>query len=327
MPEQTTEATGPFTAYREKVRPEWLDYNGHLNDASYAVVLSAAHEMLLEHLGLSAAYRASHEASMFTVETQIRFLAECSAGQTLTAATLVVDADHKRLRLHSELYADGDLVATGESLYVHVDTRAGRSAPLPDDRRARVDAMLAAHGRAGRVRTPYEGRAAHWDDARIEAPLRLHSTTAPAEWMDYNDHMSESCYLLAFGDNADAFFRLIGIDESYRAGGHSLYTVQTHLHHRQEVALGEPLEMTLQLLDHDRRRLHVFHEMRHGRTGALIASAEQLLVHVDTEAGRSADLPPELLERLDAIAVAHADLSRPDVVGRPMGIRRPDGEE
>jgi acyl-CoA thioester hydrolase len=144
MPEPT-DAAAPFTSYREPVRPEWLDYNGHLNDASYAIVLSAAHELVLESLGLSADYRASHAASMFTVETHVRFLAECSEGQTLTAATLLVEADHKRLRLHSELYADGVLAATGESLYLHVDTAAGRTAPLPDDRQARVDAMLAAH--------------------------------------------------------------------------------------------------------------------------------------------------------------------------------------
>jgi acyl-CoA thioester hydrolase len=174
----------------------------------------------------------------------------------------------------------------------------------------------------GRVTTPYEGRPAAWDDAAIGAPLRLHRTTAPPEWMDYNDHMSESCYLLAFGDSADAFFRFLGIDEAYRAAGHSLYTTETHLHHRHEVALGEPLEMTLQLLDHAARRLHIYHEMLQGDTGVLLASAEQLLVHVDMEAGRSSDLPSRLRERLDAIAVAHADLPRPDVVGRPMGIRR-----
>lgn len=137
-------AEAPFTAYCEQVRPEWLDYNGHLNDASYAVVLSAAHELVLDDLGLSADYRASHGASMFTVETHIRYLSECSAGQTLTAATILVDADGKRLRLHSELYADGVLAATGESLYLHVDTMAGRTATLPDDRRARVEAMLEA---------------------------------------------------------------------------------------------------------------------------------------------------------------------------------------
>ncbi|HEY2879702.1 thioesterase family protein [Nocardioides sp.] len=179
-----------------------------------------------------------------------------------------------------------------------------------------------------RITTPYEGRPAVWDDdAVIDAPLRLHHTTAPPEWMDYNDHMSESCFLLAFGDNADAFFRFLGIDEAYRAAGHSLYTSETHLHHRLEVALGEPLVMTLQVLDHDDRRLHLFHEMRHGESDVLIASAEQLLVHVDTEAGRSADLPEQLRTRLDAIAAAHAALPRPDVVGRPMGIRRRHGQD
>jgi acyl-CoA thioesterase FadM len=134
-----------FTAYRAKVRPEWLDYNGHLHDASYAIVLSDAHELVFESLGLSADYRTSHSASMFTVETHIRFLAECSADQTLTARTILVDADAKRMRLHSDLYADGVLAATGESLYLHVDTTAGRTVPLPADRQAGVDAMLAAH--------------------------------------------------------------------------------------------------------------------------------------------------------------------------------------
>ena len=175
-----------------------------------------------------------------------------------------------------------------------------------------------------RVVTPYESSGHHtWDDAAvIEAPLRLHHTSVKPSWVDYNGHMSESCYLLVFGDNADAFFRFIGIDEDYRAAGQSLYTVETHLHHRREVAEGEPLALSLQLLDHDHKRVHIFHEMRRGDSDALLATAEQMLVHVDIEAGRSADLPPLLAERLDAIQRAHAALPRPDVVGRPMGIER-----
>lgn len=183
----------------------------------------------------------------------------------------------------------------------------------------------------GRVTTPYEGREpASWDPAaEIAAPLRLHRTPVLSEWLDYNGHMSESCYLLVFGDSADAFFRFIGIDEAYRAAGQSLYTTETHLHHRREAAEGEPLELTLQVLDHDRRRLHIFHEMLHGGTGDLLASAEQLLVHVDMAAGRSSDLPEQLYERIAAIRDAHRSLARPDVVGRPMGIRHQhqDGQE
>lgn len=157
-------------------------------------------------------------------------------------------------------------------------------------------------------------------DAPIPAPLRLHRATVHPSWVDYNRHMSESCYLLAFGDSADAFFRYIGIDEEYRTGGHSLYTLETHLHHRREVSEGESLGMTLRVLDHDSKRVHVFHEMFAGNGDLLVATAEQLLVHVDTRAGRSALIPEDIAARLTEIRRAHSGLTLPDVVGRPMRI-------
>jgi hypothetical protein len=52
----------------------------------------------------------------------------------------------------------------------------------------------------------------------IAAPLGLYETTVPADWLDYNGHMSEWCYLLLVGLAADAFFRFIGIDDLYVAG-------------------------------------------------------------------------------------------------------------
>ena len=175
----------------------------------------------------------------------------------------------------------------------------------------------------GRVTTPYEGTGHRpWQPgAPVPAPLRLHETTVPPAWVDYNGHMSESCYLLAFGDNADAFFRFLGIDETYRAGGHSLYTVETHLHHRAEAVQGDPLSLTCRVLDADSKRLHLFQEMVHAETGQLLATAEQLLVHVDTAAGRSAPLPPELAARVQEVVRAHRSLPVPETVGRPMGIR------
>ena len=158
----------------------------------------------------------------------------------------------------------------------------------------------------------------------IPAPLRLCRVTVPADWVDYNGHMSEWCYLLAFGDNADAFFRYIGIDEDYRAGGHSLYTVETHLHHRREVDEGQRLSMTLQVLDSDRKRVHIYHEMflDGSDSDVLVAAAEQMLVHVDSRAGKSAPMPGDLADRIAAIQRSHAELAVPEVVGRPMRIRR-----
>ena len=140
---------------------------------------------------------------------------------------------------------------------------------------------------------------------------------APPEWMDYNDHMSESCFLLAFGDSADAFFRFLGIDEAYRAAGHSLYTSETHLHHRHEVCAGRAARDDPAAPRPRRSPVHLFHEMRHGETGVLLASAEQLLVHVDMRGGPvGATCPTQLRTRLDAIAAAHAALP-PTRRGRP----------
>ena len=156
----------------------------------------------------------------------------------------------------------------------------------------------------------------------IDAPLALYQSTVPVDWLDYNGHMSEWCYLLLVGNAADAFFRYVGIDEAYRAAGRSLYTAETHLHHLREAALGDRLGVPLQLLDVGPKSLHLFHTVRDEVTHADVATAEQLLVHVDMASGRVVPMPDELGRRLEAILAAHAGLPKPAAVGHVMGIRR-----
>ena len=159
----------------------------------------------------------------------------------------------------------------------------------------------------------------------IDAPLALYQATVPADWLDYNGHMSESCYLLLVGNAADVFFRYVGIDEAYRAAGHSLYTAETHLHHLRETVLGDRLGVPLQLLDVGPKSLHLFHAVRDEATGEQVATAEQLLVHVDMPSGRVVPMPEDLHGRLTAIREAHSVLPTPAAVGHVIGIRRPAG--
>lgn len=177
-------------------------------------------------------------------------------------------------------------------------------------------------GAPSRVTTPNEGVPhAGWDEsAPIPAPLRLHETTVRQQWCDYNGHMSESSYLLVVGDNADAFFRYFGIDEAYRAAGGSLYTAETHLHHRSEARQGDRLTFTLQVLGVDTKRVHLVHEVTDETTGVVVATAEQMLLHVDMAAGKVSPLPEHLRARLEAIEAAHASLPVPDYVGHVMGL-------
>src|ERR1700730_5813041 len=134
--------------------------------------------------------------------------------------------------------------------------------------------------------------------AMVDAPLALYQSAVPADWLDYNGHMTESCYLLLVGNAADAFFRYVGIDEAYRTAGRSLYTAETHLHHLREAALGDRLEVVLQLLDVAPKSLHLFHTVRNEVTREDVATAEQLLVHVNMASGRVVPMPGDLYARL-----------------------------
>ena len=157
VPEAAPRSSGPFAGYTTEIRREWIDYNGHLNDAGYAVVLSEANEVLLADLDLSADYRARTGRAMYTVECHIRYLAECRLGDVLEAASFLVSADVKRLRVHTALTrVDGTTVATGEHLYLHFDEAAGRVTPMPPDRWEAVQALLTAH--ADIDRPEYLGR-------------------------------------------------------------------------------------------------------------------------------------------------------------------------
>lgn len=171
-----------------------------------------------------------------------------------------------------------------------------------------------------RVSTPHEGQEfLGWNwSLPIAAPLSLHSCLVKIEWTDYNEHMSESSYLLVFGDNSDAFFRYFGIDESYRANGFSIYTVETHIRNLLEASTGDRLRCTLQVLGVDQKRIHVAHEMYRMRDDELVATAEQMLVHVDIRSGRTAVFSTEIQQRLDTIAGAHSGLKRPDWVGKTI---------
>lgn len=170
------------------------------------------------------------------------------------------------------------------------------------------------------VGAPGVSLAAPWPpDRPVPAPLRLHQTAVRDDWVDYNRHLSEWAFLLIFGDSSDSFFRFFGVDEQYRASGRSLYTAETHMRNLSEVRLGANLQLTVQVLGVDTKRLHIVHEM-YDSGARLAATAEQMLLHVDTHAGSVTRFPGEVGRRLRMIREAHAALPVPGYVGQVMRI-------
>jgi carnitine 3-dehydrogenase len=152
-------------------------------------------------------------------------------------------------------------------------------------------------------------------------PLQLYSTRIASDWTDYNGHMTESRYLQIFGDASDALLGFAGIDRAYRERGLSYYTVETHLVHLKEVRALEPVHATTQVLSVDDKRLHVFHRLVHTPSSELLATAEQMLLSVDSRIGRAVPAERRVVARLREVAAAHATLPLPSQAGRVVGQR------
>ena len=151
------------------------------------------------------------------------------------------------------------------------------------------------------------------------APMVMARMQVLPGWIDYNGHMTESRYLFAGSETCDAFLRLIGSDLDHVKGGHSYYTAESHVIHRGEARLGDALTGSVQVLHADEKRLHLWLSIERG--GEVVATVEQMLLHVDMKAGKAVAAPGSILERLMPIAEAHRSLPRPAAAGRFVGQR------
>ncbi len=153
-------------------------------------------------------------------------------------------------------------------------------------------------------------------------PLALHAEPVRPEWVDYNGHMHEAYYVLVFGNATDAFYDHIGMDAAYRERSRtSLYTLEAHVNFLDEVGEGAPLAIATQLLGVDDKRLHLFHTMRRGDDGRLIATYELMALHVDMAGPRAAPFAAAIMARLRDIEAQHAGLPAPEQAGRSIGLR------
>jgi acyl-CoA thioester hydrolase len=130
--------------HSETVRPEWIDYNGHMNVAWYVLAFDHATDRLLDHVGLGAAYVESENRSVFVLEMHVTYEREVTEGDPLAFTTRILGVDAKRVHLFHTMHhaTDGWLAATNELILMHVDLDVRRSCPLPD--RA-FDALAAIH--------------------------------------------------------------------------------------------------------------------------------------------------------------------------------------
>ena len=155
----------------------------------------------------------------------------------------------------------------------------------------------------------------------IPTPIETHTGTVLPEWIDFNDHMYIAYYVLAFDHGTDGAFDYFGLGEDYCiASNNSSFTLELHVNYFNEIRLREHFQIRSYLLDVAPKRMRLFHEMHCRETGKLIATNENMLVHINMETRRSAPYPEEKYQWLQKIVEAHGSVPRPEQAGRSISI-------
>ncbi|MGE0485225.1 MAG: thioesterase family protein [Gammaproteobacteria bacterium] len=126
------------------VKPEWLDYNDHMNVAWYVAAFDLGIDAFKDVIGITLDYIAREQRSTVALEAHITYQREAHRDQLLRVETRIVDFDGKRVHIYQELWRDDELLATQETLSISFDTAARRSCPFADDMAARYRTMLEA---------------------------------------------------------------------------------------------------------------------------------------------------------------------------------------
>jgi acyl-CoA thioester hydrolase len=139
----------PFDRYRDRVRPEWIDHNGHMNMGYYLVVFDFATDEWLAHVGLDQAHRRQHQVTTFCLEGHITYHQEVREGDPLRFTTQLLGHDAKRIHfIHQMFHAEeGYLAATNELMSLHVSRRTRRGAPMAQSILDNLSRLQAAHGK------------------------------------------------------------------------------------------------------------------------------------------------------------------------------------
>ena len=139
----------------------------------------------------------------------------------------------------------------------------------------------------------------------------------PEAWIDYNGHMMDAYYCMAFTEATEAFLDHVGLGAAYRAeSGCGMYTVESHVCFAKSVLGGAAIRYESQLLGWDDKRLHLFHQMAEPGSGDQVATNELMLLHVDLATERVTLMPSARSRAVQLIATAQTALPAPQNAGR-----------
>ena len=142
------------------------------------------------------------------------------------------------------------------------------------------------------------------------------------EWIDYNGHLNMAYYNVLFDRGCDGLFETMGLGPDYiKQRNLSFYTAEAHIRYVREIHLGDRVRVTMQIVDHDEKRIHAYAELYHS-DGWLSATSETMSLHVDMSGPKVAPFPDDIMQNIEQVAGQHRHLPRSQNIGRRIEIRR-----
>lgn len=142
-----TKIDQPIEVQRRFITADWADYNGHTNDSRYMQLSSEALDVFFRSIGFNSDYLATGR-SFYSLESHVRYMNESKVGDEIIVTAQVIALDAKKVHLYSVMKkTDGTIVATAEHIYLHVDTKLKKGAPIGQELLVRLEPIAKAHSK------------------------------------------------------------------------------------------------------------------------------------------------------------------------------------
>ena len=137
----------PLSIYSTVIKPEWIDYNGHMNVAYYVLIFDEATDAYKSYVGIDDDYRQKHNFSTFAAELHVTYIMEVHLNDTVDIKTQLIDHDAKRHHFIHQMIErnSGDLCATMEVMSLHIDLTTRRTKPFPAEVYDRISDLMKRH--------------------------------------------------------------------------------------------------------------------------------------------------------------------------------------
>jgi len=135
--------------YRIKIKPEWIDHNGHLNVAYFVLAFDFATDAIYEKWGIGSDYQEQSGCSVFTLGMNVDYLQELFSGDEIEIRTQLLDWDSCKIHyLHTMWHIGiGEMAAFNECLVMNIRLEDKKRASFPTQVQQKLAEIYSLHSK------------------------------------------------------------------------------------------------------------------------------------------------------------------------------------